>query len=133
MALYQLTASGTAILRETDGAFIPIAPGNLDYQAYLAWVAAGNIADPAPAAAAAPTLLTPLAFMARLTAAEQTAIATAGQSNASVLLFLLEVAGASYVSATDPRTIAGVNAIVAAGLLTAARAAQILNYAVTSP
>jgi hypothetical protein len=34
------------ILR-SDGAYIPSDPGNMDYQAYLTWVAAGNTAPPA--------------------------------------------------------------------------------------
>lgn len=34
--------------RTTDGAFIPIAPGNMDYEAYLIWSAVGNKADPCP-------------------------------------------------------------------------------------
>ena len=44
---YQLT-TGTAILRTSDGAFIPPDPANVDFAAYLAWVAAGNTPDPAP-------------------------------------------------------------------------------------
>lgn len=44
MTLYQLT-SGSSIIRTSDGAFIPADPANRDYQAYLAWVAAGNTAD----------------------------------------------------------------------------------------
>jgi hypothetical protein len=36
-----------AIERLLDGAIIPIAPDNTDYQAYLAWVAEGNIPEPA--------------------------------------------------------------------------------------
>ena len=40
--IYQLTNNG--IKRLADSAFIPIDAGNSDYQAYLAWVAQGNIA-----------------------------------------------------------------------------------------
>ena len=43
--LYQLTAINY-ILRTTDGANIPDDPSNTDYEAYLAWVASGNTADP---------------------------------------------------------------------------------------
>lgn len=46
--MYQLTQNPNIIQRLSDGAFIPAASGNGDYQAYLAWVAAGNTALPAP-------------------------------------------------------------------------------------
>lgn len=42
---YKLTDS-TFIIR-ADGAYIPLDPANMDYAAYLAWLAAGNTPDPA--------------------------------------------------------------------------------------
>lgn len=45
MADYQLT--NTSIVRRTsDGASIPEAPGNLDWDEYQAWLAAGGVPDP---------------------------------------------------------------------------------------
>jgi hypothetical protein len=42
---YQLT-KGTNVIRTSDGASIPPDSMNADYQAYRAWVAAGNAAAP---------------------------------------------------------------------------------------
>ncbi|MDO9711039.1 hypothetical protein [Paracraurococcus lichenis] len=72
------------------------------------------------------TRLTGLEFMNRLSTEESAAIATAAQSNASVLVWLLKLSAATYVDLTDQQTIEGVNAIKAAGLLTADRAAELL-------
>jgi hypothetical protein len=46
VAKYQLT-TGASIIRVSDNAFISADEANTDYQAYLAWVAAGNTADAA--------------------------------------------------------------------------------------
>ena len=46
--MYQLTSS-TSIIRLSDNAFIPAAPGNRDYREYLEWLEAGNTPEPAPA------------------------------------------------------------------------------------
>jgi hypothetical protein len=54
---YQLT-TGNTILRLADTAFIPPDPANTDYQAYLAWLEAGNTPEPAPEAPR-PVKLTP--------------------------------------------------------------------------
>ena len=42
--MYQLTSSG--IKRLSDSAFIPIDNANVDYKAYLTWLAQGNTAQP---------------------------------------------------------------------------------------
>ena len=44
---YQLT-TGDTILRLADNAFIPPDPANTDYAAYLEWLEAGNMPEPAP-------------------------------------------------------------------------------------
>ena len=44
---YQLTPFD-CILRLADNASIPPDPANIDYAAYLEWVAAGNTPEPAP-------------------------------------------------------------------------------------
>lgn len=42
---YTINQSG-ALVRDSDGAFIPNDPANSDYAAFLAWQAAGNTATP---------------------------------------------------------------------------------------
>ena len=45
--MYQLTKTGLAVIREADGACIPLDNGNRDYQEYLRWIEEGGV--PAPA------------------------------------------------------------------------------------
>ena len=56
--MYQLTSSDS-ILRVSDNAFIPKAPGNRDYRDYLDWLEAGNTPLPAPEPPEPPAALTP--------------------------------------------------------------------------
>jgi hypothetical protein len=45
--MYKLIAIPKTVQRIQDGAFIPFDPANTDYQAYLAWLAEGNVPEPA--------------------------------------------------------------------------------------
>lgn len=73
------------------------------------------------------TILYPLEFQARFTAQESAAIYAAAVGNAQLLGMLIQQASARYIDLTDPQTIAGVNALVSAGLLTQDRATEILT------
>lgn len=93
------------------------------------WTYSGGAfaAPPAPPAPAAPTTITPLAFLGRFTTAEQTAIAGAAQGNATVMLWMMKMAASQTVDLADPQTGAGLDALVAGGLLPAARKTAILT------
>lgn len=45
--MYRLSGIPGYVTRIADSAMIPADRNNSDYQAYLAWVAAGNVASPA--------------------------------------------------------------------------------------
>jgi hypothetical protein len=44
--MYKLTKDNTSVIRLSDGAHIPFAPGNRDYSEYQEWLAAGNTPQP---------------------------------------------------------------------------------------
>jgi hypothetical protein len=77
---------------------------------------------PAPPA----IVITYLQFRALFTAGENQAIMTAAQSNHAVLDWLLQAVGAREVDLADPQLKAGLDALVALGLITAARETAIL-------
>jgi hypothetical protein len=74
-----------------------------------------------------PRIITPLQFIELFTQAEQDAIAAAAQANAAVNLWLIKAMGAQEINKDDPRTIAGLDALVVAGLLTQERRDAILS------
>ena len=43
---YTLTAQPNTIIRDEDGAFVPMDPDNVDCQAYFAWLDEGNKPTP---------------------------------------------------------------------------------------
>ena len=104
----------------------------LDGQAAGQMITADATGLPALAArpvaiAAPPTKLAPLDFMHRFTDAELTAIYTAAQSNVPVAIYIGKCTAAGYIDLLDPLTKSGLDALVSAGLLTAARETTILT------
>ena len=47
--VYQLTNQPNVVIRVADGACIPFADGNRDYEEYKLWVAEGNVPTPVAA------------------------------------------------------------------------------------
>ena len=107
----------------------------------LTWVDCGDTPDvaqgwlydgaafsppPAPAPAAKPTRISPLAFIGRFTPAEQASIAQAAMANAQLFLWFNKLTAAQEVDLGDQETKDGLAALVSAGLLSADRAAAVL-------
>ena len=74
----------------------------------------------------AATTVTPLQYVERFTDAEQLAIVTATMNNPVIKLWYDKLMAASEVVFSDPRLSAGMDAMVAAGLITQARSEEIL-------
>lgn len=85
----------------------------------LASVATQAAALLAAQVAAAKPKPSPREWLERLSDAKQAAISAAGVGNAAILLWLLKAAGSPVIDVTAAETIAGVGALVQAGVLTA--------------
>lgn len=112
-----------------DGAIVDKFPGKSDEEV-LAQVAADNAAAQAAVdaeIAAEAAKLTKLQFMSLFKDEELVALYTAAKQSVQVEVWLEKLKLSEMVDLMDPRTIAGVNSLAAAGLLTAERAAQILS------
>lgn len=99
-------------LIENHSGLTPLKPEEV--QAHLA---------PLPPAAAR---LTSLEYLDLFTEAEQLAVATVAMQSPAVKLWYDRMLAAQFITKDDPRTEAGLSALVSAELLTDARKAQIL-------
>lgn len=68
-----------------------------------------------------------LEFLERFTETEQLAVVSATMANAKVKLWYDKLLAAEYVDLTDPRTEAGIDALVAAELIAAERKAALMT------
>ena len=71
-------------------------------------------------------VITRIAFMSLFTDAELEAIYTASKQSIKIEIYLDKVKAAEDVTLTDPRTVAGVESMAAAGLIDAGRVSEIL-------
>ena len=123
--MYRLTQDVDVILRE-DGTAIP--RGHRWWDDYEAWLAEGNTPEPAvEQTTVLKTQFTSLEFLDRFTDAEQLGVVSATLSSAQVKLWYDKMLAASFVDLNDPRTSAGLEALVTAGLLSATRKSVILT------
>jgi hypothetical protein len=117
-------------------------------ETYVAWLASGNKPTKIPTEAElndvllaqypagalhGPKIISSLSFLGRFTSDESSAIQTAALANPPTMqslalhLYLLQLGAATVVDLTSPLTAAGLDALVAAGLLTADRKTAILQ------
>lgn len=76
-----------------------------------------------------PTVWTVLTFRSRFTEGEKRAIYAARSNSIEIQIWLDDLAAAEDVRSDDPRMIAGLQGLEAAGLLPAGRAAEIMGAA----
>jgi hypothetical protein len=125
--MYQRTESPKMIRK--GGQYIPVDPKNLDYQAFLAWQAAGNTPDPyvAPVLPVERVPCTPLyARRVILTVQEVATLHAAAMSSVQMAVWLADLAAASYVVPGDPELLTGLDGLIALGILSQPRKTEIL-------
>ena len=125
--MYQLTTS-TSILRLSDNAFIPAAPGNRDYREYLEWIEGGN--TPLPAPAPAPPGPDYIAFWDALTtstiyAAIREHSFTSLPMNTLATEFIALISDAKAGRTNEAAIQASMNAILSAGSFTEAQLTEL--------
>lgn len=73
------------------------------------------------------TKFTSLEYLDRFTQAEQELIVAATGQNVQLKLFYDRLLAATFIDLEDPRTAAGIDALIAAGLLDSSRKSQLLQ------
>lgn len=124
--MYKLTQYDS-VIRLSDDAWIPNDPANSDYCAYLAWLEAGNVPEPADLPVKGYPQFRGNAKLDLFTQAEQLAVVTATMSDPLVKLMYDRMIGSAYMSYEDPETEAGLSLLCDKGLLTPERKAEIVS------
>ncbi|MBX3524594.1 MAG: hypothetical protein KF904_00145 [Rhodoblastus sp.] len=122
---YALSESG--VMRGSDGAHIPEDEANADWRAFREWQASGKTASPyqPPPSAPQPETVSWMDFVGLFAPAELMAIATSTDPSVAVFRLMATGLGGDLVLG-DPRVAAGLDALVAAGLIEPDRKAQVL-------
>ena len=103
---------------------------NMNPVPQVGWIFDGKNLNPAPQNPALPNMIiTRLAFRDRFTESEKIALYTAAQTpqGMPIQIYLDDLAAATYIDLSRADTIYGVNALAVMGIITAARANQILT------
>jgi hypothetical protein len=125
---YTIDLATGNVIRE-DGLVILPDDRLTEYREYVAWLAQEN--TPGQIYSAPPTsrLISRLEFLDRFTLEELAAILTARKSSALLDAWITKLEMATEIDLDSPRLTAGLDALVAAQLISASRAAQILGIA----
>lgn len=120
---------GTFLVETENGWPYHVVPGDPLFDAVSAAAADAELEPepPPPTFPPNPRIVTPLVFLNRLKPDERIAIRGAARQSAGLEDWLDMLRAAQEVDLDDPRTISGLNAMVNAGLLTAARRDEILS------
>jgi len=112
-----VTSFNAAAIEQRDEAVAALAP----LQAQVAALQAQIDAYTPPVVVAPTGQFTSLEYLELFTEAEQLAVVSATMVSAQVKLWYDKMLAAEFITITDPRTVAGLDALVGAGLLTAER------------
>lgn len=115
-----LDADGRRIELRSSPVALAVGPGEEGDYAMM------RLADPATLPASPPVPPSPRAWLERLSPQKQAAIMAGAVANPAVLLWVMKAAGEGSIDVTDPEAIAGVAALVAAGVLDSADQALLL-------
>lgn len=120
----ELVSIGTVVAAPLPPEMASIALAAEPDRQHEQWNAITRAFEPKPPEAAS---LAPIDFMRRFTMAEEIAIRTAAKTDVTIEVFLSRLFVVATVGLAHPETTGGINYLIANGLLSAERGAEILN------